>query len=70
MNVPVMVFAGYGIHGSCRLSVLKILLFPDRDDLDEKDIVPDEERCPVVADPDPVSRYNLRAVPDLYNIMP
>jgi hypothetical protein len=51
-------------------SVFKILLFPDGDDLNKEDIVIDEERCPVLSDPDPVSWYNLRAVPDLDNIMP
>jgi hypothetical protein len=51
-------------------SVFEILLFPDGDDLDKKDIMIDKERCPVLSDPDPVSRCNLRAVPDLNNIMP
>jgi hypothetical protein len=57
---------GYFIAGS----VFKILLFPDGDDFDKKDIMIDKERCPVLSDPDSVSRYNLRAVPDLDNIMP
>ena len=56
--------------GSQYESVFKILLFPDSDNLDEKDVVPDEERRTVCSDPDPVPRCNLRAVPDLYYIVP
>jgi len=51
-------------------SVFKILLFPDGDDLDKKDIMIDEEGRPVLSDPDPVPRCNLRAVPDPDNLMP
>jgi len=69
-DIPVLVYAGNPSQIVSAGQYSKFFFFQTSDDLDEKDIVPDEERCPVVADPDPVSRYNLRAVPDLCNIMP
>ncbi|MDD1703212.1 MAG: hypothetical protein LUQ31_09560, partial [Methanoregula sp.] len=56
--------------GSQENLIFKILLFPYGDNFNEKDIVKDKKCHPVFPDPHPVTRGNLRAVPDLYYIMP
>ena len=70
MKKPYRIMNEWKKNFSNRRLIFKIFLFPNGDDLDEKDIMKDEERCPVLSDPDPVSRYKLRTVPDLDDVMP
>jgi hypothetical protein len=47
---------------------MEILLFPDRNDKNDQDIVMDKNRRPVFTDPEPVPGHQLRGVHYLHDI--